>query len=232
MNSFTKNISVLAFSAAFTLWLSPNIVKAQENVRKQISSFWSSSYPPVWWIEFCEREKKYFEIPPAFRKYIDPNEKVFDDNLKMCISQRLKQKKIKLTEESWKKIVHINAEVNKVVSPLTDEENYWIHEYWWYPKNWKWDCEDYVLEKRKRLILEWFPEQALLITVVKDKSWDWHAVLTIKTDRWDFILDNAEGKILAWDETDYTYIKRQSDTNMMEWISLWEARWVRKKWSL
>ena len=35
-----------------------------------------------------------------------------------------------------------------------------------------------------------WPRQALLITVVRDKKGDGHAVLTVKTDKGEFILDN------------------------------------------
>jgi len=37
-----------------------------------------------------------------------------------------------------------------------------------------------------------WPRQALLITVVRDKRGDGHAVLTVTTDRGDFILDNQK----------------------------------------
>ena len=42
------------------------------------------------------------------------------------------------------------------------------------------------------LIQAGWPRQALLITVVRDKKGEGHAVLTVKTDKGEFILDNQE----------------------------------------
>ncbi len=52
------------------------------------------------------------------------------------------------------------------------------------------DCEDYVLLKRRMLMQAGWPREALLITVVRDRNNDGHAVLTVKTNRGEFILDN------------------------------------------
>jgi predicted transglutaminase-like cysteine proteinase len=47
-----------------------------------------------------------------------------------------------------------------------------------------------VLLKRKMLIDAGWPREALLITVVRDKKGEGHAVLTVKTDKGEFVLDN------------------------------------------
>jgi predicted transglutaminase-like cysteine proteinase len=39
------------------------------------------------------------------------------------------------------------------------------------------DCEDYVLLKRRMLMQAGWPREALLVTVVRDKKGDGHAVL-------------------------------------------------------
>ncbi len=44
------------------------------------------------------------------------------------------------------------------------------------------DCEDYALLKRKMLMQAGWPREALLMTVVRDKKGEGHAVLTVKTD--------------------------------------------------
>ena len=43
-----------------------------------------------------------------------------------------------------------------------------------------------------------WPREALLITVVRDKKGEGHAVLTVKTDKGEFILDNQEDRVLLW----------------------------------
>ena len=47
-----------------------------------------------------------------------------------------------------------------------------------------------MLLKRRMLMQAGWPRQALLITVVRDKKGEGHAVLTVKTDKGEFILDN------------------------------------------
>ena len=55
-----------------------------------------------------------------------------------------------------------------------------------------------------------WPRQALLVTVVRDKRGDGHAVLTVKTDKGEFVLDNQNPEILLWSQTGYRFVKRQS----------------------
>ena len=47
-----------------------------------------------------------------------------------------------------------------------------------------------------------------------------HAVLTVRTDKGDFILDNKRRDVMRWAETPYTFVKRQSERNPLVWISL------------
>ncbi|HXV30629.1 MAG TPA: transglutaminase-like cysteine peptidase, partial [Sinorhizobium sp.] len=53
-----------------------------------------------------------------------------------------------------------------------------------------------------------------------------HAVLTVRTDRGDFILDNMRSKVLLWSETEYTFLKRQSSENAGRWVKLQDGRAV------
>jgi predicted transglutaminase-like cysteine proteinase len=49
------------------------------------------------------------------------------------------------------------------------------------------------------------------MTVVVDALNDGHAVLTIRTDRGDLILDNRTTAVLPWREIGYTFVKREGD---------------------
>ena len=69
-----------------------------------------------------------------------------------------------------------------------------------------------------------WPRQALLITVVRDKQGDGHAVLTVKTDKGEFILDNQIEEIVLWSETEYRFVKRQSQSDPNVWIALGDPR--------
>jgi predicted transglutaminase-like cysteine proteinase len=125
-----------------------------------------------------------------------------------------------LDDRRWKQLVKINRDVNDAVEPVSDLEQWGTIEKWSYPTAGKGDCEDYVLEKRRQLLNAGWPRQALLITVVRDKKGDGHAVLTVKTDRGDFVLDNQEAKVKSWADTGYRFIKRQSEAHPNKWVSL------------
>src|SRR5262249_53100064 len=78
--------------------------------------------------------------------------------------------------------------------------------------------------KRKMLMQAGWPRQALLITVVRDEQGDGHAVLTAKTDKGEFILDNQNEDVLLWSETGYRFVKRQSQDDPSVWVALGDPR--------
>lgn len=128
-----------------------------------------------------------------------------------------------LTRESWAKIVDINNAVNTQVRPLTDMQIWGQVEVWSYPTS-VGDCEDYVLLKRHQLMKAGFELNNLLVTVVKQPNGDGHAVLTVRTDRGDFILDNLVGRINEWRDTPYEYLKRQSSEHAGRWVTIEDNR--------
>ena len=97
-----------------------------------------------------------------------------------------------LSNKAWTDLVRINKWVNDNVKPMTDLEHWGVVEKWSYPDDGYGDCEDYVLLKRRMLMEAGWPREALLITVVREKNGNGHAVLTVKTDKGEFILDNQE----------------------------------------
>lgn len=129
----------------------------------------------------------------------------------------------KLTREKWSEMVSINSYSNNSVAPVTDMEFYKREEFWTYPKNYG-DCEDYVLLKRKLLMEKGWPASSLLITVVTLPNGDGHAVLTVRTDRADYALDNLKDKIMPWNKTEYRFLKRQSSRHSGKWISIDDPR--------
>ena len=128
----------------------------------------------------------------------------------------------KMTRDFWELIVNVNSHVNQTVKPLTDMEIYGVEEYWGYPDKVGnvGDCEDYVLEKRRELMQAGVSPADLLITVVRKPDGEGHAVLTVRTDTGDFILDNLADSVKNWSETEYTYLKRQATNNTGRWVSI------------
>lgn len=155
---------------------------------------------PIGWVEFCVEHKSECNARPSA-----PRDVV-------------------LTPKAWSDMVKVNAWANEAIQPITDQEHWGVVERWSYPDDGKGDCEDYVLLKRRMLIQAGWPREALLITVVRDKKGDGHAVLTVKTNRGEFVLDNQEGEVLAWNKTGYRFVKRQSQSDPNLWISLGEPR--------
>lgn len=126
---------------------------------------------------------------------------------------------IKLTQTVWDTLIDVNHSVNSRIRPATDMELYGREEYWTYPVN-AGDCEDYVLEKQRELRSKGLPLASLLITVVRKPDGEGHAVLTVRTDRGDFVLDNLRDEIFNWKDTEYTYLKRQSSQTPGQWVSI------------
>lgn len=126
---------------------------------------------------------------------------------------------VKLTQATWSRIIDVNAAVNSMIRPVTDQELWGKEEVWSYPAN-KGDCEDYVLLKRKLLMKAGIAENNLLITVVRQADGSGHAVLTVSTDQGDYVLDNLRGDVRVWNETGYTFLKRQSASNSGHWVGI------------
>jgi len=156
----------------------------------------ASAMPPIGWVQFCQSDQT------------------------TCNGPSERPRAVRLDEQRWRQVSTVNQAVNDAITPLSDMEQWGVVERWSLPETGAGDCEDYVLEKRKRLLAAGFPRSSLLITVVRDKKGDGHAVLMIKSDRGDYILDNQENKILLWHQTGYTFLKRQSQELPNRWVAL------------
>jgi predicted transglutaminase-like cysteine proteinase len=201
MKSRTKKIIRLTASAgvaALALFASPNASTAEE--RSMFITVGDVTRAPIGWVEFCVE--------------YDPE----------CKTKPSAPRDIVLSGQAWKDLQRINLWVNAHVKPMTDMEHWGVVERWNYPDDGYGDCEDYVLQKRRMLIQAGWPREALLITVVRDKRGDGHAVLTVKTDKGEYILDNQNEQILLWSDTGYRFVKRQSQSDPNVWVGLGERR--------
>ena len=103
--------------------------------------------------------------------------------------------------------------------PVTDQDHWGVADRWDYPDNGMGDCEDIQLLKRRVLIEAGLPRRALRMTVVIDELGAGHAVLMVRTDRGDYILDNKRAAVLSWQETGYRYVKREgSESAAWVWL--------------
>ncbi len=152
---------------------------------------------PYGWGDFCQRQ---------------PQE---------CSQPVLPARDVALSAATWKTLNHINRQVNAAIEPVSNYDHWGtMLDHWDYPTDGKGDCKIYALYKRKLLIESGFPRQALLMTIVRDLEGQGHAILTIKTDRGDFILDNLTNSIRPWTATGYRFLKRQSQEDPNVWVSI------------
>jgi predicted transglutaminase-like cysteine proteinase len=156
--------------------------------------------PPIGWVEFCVEYKSE------------------------CATKASAPRDIVLTEKTWSDLIKVNNGVNDSIKAITDVDHWGVVERWNMGEDGYGDCEDYALLKRKMLMQAGWPREALLMTVVRDKKGEGHAVLTVKTNRGEFILDNQEAEVLDWTKTGYKFVKRQSQADQNAWVGLGEPR--------
>jgi len=123
----------------------------------------------------------------------------------------------------WKQIAAVSAGVNAAIRPVNDIDLFGKDEVWAYPDG-AGDCEDYVLEKRRDLARLGLSLSNLLITVVRKPDGEGHAVLTVRTDKGDYILDNLTDAVRLWDQTGYRFLKRQASNHTGRWVTIREAQ--------
>jgi predicted transglutaminase-like cysteine proteinase len=151
--------------------------------------------PTAGWIHFCETYPAECAVDPAEPAVIT------------------------LTAKIWQTLVRVNRQVNAAIKPLSDEDHWGVEDRWDFAEDGYGDCEDYQLLKRKFLVSAGLPRRALRMTVVVDENGQGHAVMMVRTDRGEFILDNKRNAVLPWSQTGYTYVKREGDAGMA-WASL------------
>jgi predicted transglutaminase-like cysteine proteinase len=127
-----------------------------------------------------------------------------------------------MTGALWSQIVGVNTSVNETVKPMNDVDIYGKDEVWAYPDKGVGDCEDYVLDKRRELQTRGLSLSNLLVTVVRKPDGEGHAVLTVRTDKGDFVLDNLTNSVRDWSQTGYRFLKRQATNNTGRWVTIRE----------
>jgi predicted transglutaminase-like cysteine proteinase len=156
---------------------------------------WKPTKPVPAWTEFCQRD------------------------LSECLVDTSQPTTITLTKQTWNTILEVNRRVNGAIAPQSDQDHWGVLDRWDIPDDGYGDCEDFQLLKRKLLAEEGLPRRAMRMTVVIDGRGDGHAVLMIRTDRGDLILDNQRSAVLPWDRTGYTFVKREGQETT-QWVSL------------
>ena len=126
---------------------------------------------------------------------------------------------VSLTPERQKQLSQVNGTVNRSIRPINDDAADNAGDVWNVDVS-AGDCEDFALTKRENLMkLGWSP-RTLRIAMARTGSGVGHAVLVVKTDRGDLVLDNRTNRIKGWRFTDLQIVKIQSGDNPRQWYTM------------
>ena len=110
-------------------------------------------------------------------------------------------------------LARVNSSVNWSIKPRNDVgADTWTSD----PTSGYGDCEDYAMTKRSHLIGMGLPSSALRIAYVKTRWGEGHAVLVVRTNSGEFVLDNLTSAILPIQQTGLR-VMSMSSANPTEW---------------
>ena len=118
---------------------------------------------------------------------------------------------VKVTTDVMATLKRVNAHVNRTMRPRHDSGR----DVWTVGAS-VGDCEDYVLNKRRALIKAGIPASSLRIAHVKTRKGEGHAVLVVKTNGKDLVLDNLTATIKPLSQTGYRIVS-MSGANPRKW---------------
>jgi predicted transglutaminase-like cysteine proteinase len=121
-----------------------------------------------------------------------------------------------MTAFSQHELTSTNLHVNRTIVGVNDQSGEDV----WSVNVKSGDCEDFALTKRDHLIAMGWSPRALRIAVAETPSGEGHAVLVVKTDKGDLVLDNRTNRIRTWKETDLHWVKIQSGENPYLWYDI------------
>lgn len=121
-----------------------------------------------------------------------------------------------LDQRSKAELKKVNAAINRAIRPVSDADGRDV----WSVDVTEGDCEDYAMTKRKRLIEMGWPSKALRMAIARTAWGEGHAVLVVKTDNGDFVLDNRTNAIKTWRAAGLRWLKIQSGTNPKIWFDV------------
>ena len=124
-----------------------------------------------------------------------------------------------LTADRWQQLVAVNDAVNGGFRYASDRRSHGRDEHWAYLTG-AGDCEDFALEKQRRLAALGWPRDTLLIALAELPQAGGHAVLVVVTDAGEYVLDVLSGALRPWDQVPYRWTRRQSRNDPKIWVTL------------
>jgi predicted transglutaminase-like cysteine proteinase len=124
---------------------------------------------------------------------------------------------VQLNRSAFSEISRINRSINRSVRAVSDSQLYGVSDFWAYPSGGAGDCEDFALAKKRELVARGFPANRLLLATVHSRRTGPHAVLVLRLDEGDYVLDNLTNEILPWNATGYAFLRIQSPSAPGNW---------------
>lgn len=119
---------------------------------------------------------------------------------------------ITMTPNLMALLKQVNSHVNRTIRPERDTADIWELN----PT--RGDCEDYVLSKRSALIQQGVSSGALRIAYTHTRQGEAHAVLVVRTNDGDYVLDNLSGAVKTLRSSGYD-IRSMSGADPMRWTA-------------
>jgi predicted transglutaminase-like cysteine proteinase len=133
-----------------------------------------------------------------------------------CVPIRAAKTRPTFPKKQFDELQRINLLVNHSIEPQADGLDRGIADRWSLGGA-RGDCEDYALLKRKKLLDLGWSSSDLRIATALTPAGVGHAVLVVRHEGHDLVLDNKTGAIQPWDRTGYYYLKIQSRSNPQFW---------------
>jgi len=128
------------------------------------------------------------------------------------------------TDDTRRKVATTNRIVNEQCSFAPDLEQWGQEDVWGLPFHARGDCEDFALEKRRRLSDLGMSRAALRLAIgIHATKYYSHVVLLIETTQGTFGLDNENNELKCWSATDYYFEGRERRDGLWDWFD--QADW-------
>lgn len=184
--------------------------------------------PPTGAFELCLQTPEHCGLVSAQSeddKTVGSDTKSLEDAPEDVITAQTASVTPELTEEQILMMARvINLSINAALTYRTDEEMWGQAERWVLPITQEGlsfgDCEDYALEKRVALIAAGVPAERLRLATAWSRMTGDHAVLILRLDDGDYVLDNTTPHIYNVADTAYRWDALQTGDSLLHWSSL------------
>ena len=190
MGAAAAVVMAVSFASAGTNARAASKQSEFESVPSKLKTVSRRTMPPFAYIQFCVHHRAACRNTAGKLAMAGGNE-------------------VKLTKHLEQQLASVNQSVNVSMRALKDGSSDT-----WAVGGRTGDCEDFALTKRARLIAAGWPSRALSMTVVKTRSGEGHAVLSVHTSQGTLVLDNLNKSVRPLRKVPYKLVAMQADSPM------------------